>query len=111
MLRSQTPILDLNRGSLMNKQQIWKPSILDETCHRMIISTSWVYRIHLVEQRLRDSIQKLLSIYPKLGGRVNNDNVIFPSGDIHFEYLHRKGSAENLIEKIHCLRNMKPSLI
>ena len=83
----------------MNKQQIWKPSILDETCHRMIISTSWVYRIHLVEQRLRDSIQKLLTIYPILGGRVNNNNVIFPSGDIQFEYLHRKGSVENLIEK------------
>ena len=65
----------------------------------MVISTSWVYRIHLEEQRLRDSIQKLLSIYPILGGRVNNDNVIFPSGDIHFEYLHRKGSAENLIGK------------
>ena len=83
----------------MNKQQIWKPAILDETCHRMIISTSWVYRIHLEEQCLRDSIQKLLSIYPILGGRVNNDNVIFPSGDIYFEYLHRKGSAENLIGK------------
>ena len=83
----------------MNKQQIWKPSILDETCRRMVISTSWVYRIHLEEQRFQDSIQKLLSIYPILGGRVNNDNVIFPSGDIHFEYLHRKGSAENLIEK------------
>ena len=83
----------------MNKQHIWKPSILDETCRCMIISTSWVYRIHLEEQRLRDSIQKLLSIYPILGGRVNNDNVIFPSGDIHFEYLHRKGSAENLIGK------------
>ena len=83
----------------MNKQQIWKPSILDETCRRMVISTSWVYRIHLEEQRLRDSIQKLLSIYPILGGRVNNGNVIFPSGDIHFEYLHRKGSAENLIGK------------
>ena len=65
----------------------------------MVISTSWVYRIHLEEQRLRDSIQKLLSIYPILGGRVNNGNVIFPSGDIHFEYLHRKGSAENLIGK------------
>ena len=65
----------------------------------MIISTSWVYRIHLVEQRLRDSIQKLLTIYPILGGRVNNNNVIFPSGDIQFEYLHRKGSVENLIEK------------
>ena len=72
----------------MNKQQIWKPSILDETCRRMVISTSWVYRTHLEEQRLRDSIQKFLSIYPILGGRVNNDNVIFPSGDIHFEYLH-----------------------
>ena len=83
----------------MNKHQIWKPSILDETCRRMVISTSWVYRIHLEEQRLRDSIQKLLSIYPILGGRVNNDDVIFPSGDIHFEYLHRKGSAENLIGK------------
>ena len=83
----------------MNKQHIWKPSILDETCRRMIISTSWVYRIHLEEQRLRDSIQKLLSIYPILGGRVNNDNVIFPSGDIQFEYLHRKGSSENLIGK------------
>ena len=83
----------------MNKQHIWKPSILDETCRRMIISTSWVYRIHLEEQRLRDSIQKLLSIYPILGGRVNNGNVIFPSGYIHFEYLHKKGSAENLIGK------------
>ena len=83
----------------MNKQQVWKTSILDETCRCMVISTSWVYRIHLNEQRLRDSIQKLLSIYPILGGRVNNDNVIFPSGDIHFEYLHRKGSAENLIGK------------
>ena len=65
----------------------------------MIISTSWVYRIHLEEQRLRDSIQKLLSIYPILGGRVNNDNVIFPSSDIQFEYLHRKGSSENLVGK------------
>ena len=83
----------------MNKQQIWKPSILDETCRRMVISTSWVYRIHLEEQRLRDSIQKLLSIYPILGGRVNNRNVIFSSDDIHFEYLHRRGSAENLIGK------------
>ena len=83
----------------MNKQQIWNPSILDKTCRRMVISTSWVYRIHLEEQRLRDSIQKLLSIYPILGGRVNNENVIFPSGDIHFEYLYRKGSAENLIGK------------
>ena len=83
----------------MNKQQVWKTSILDETCRCMVISTSWVYRIHLDEQRLRDSIQKLLSIYPILGGRVNNNNVIFPSGDIHFEYLHRKGSAENLIGK------------
>ena len=83
----------------MNKHQIWKPSILDETCCRMVISTSWVYRIHLDEQRLRDAIQKLLSIYPILGGRVANGNVIFPSGDIHFEYLHRKGSAENLIGK------------
>ena len=83
----------------MNKQQIWKPSILDETCRHMVISTSWVYRIHLDERRLRDATHKLLSIYPILGGRVNNDNVIFPSGDIHFEYLHRKGSAENLIEK------------
>ena len=83
----------------MNKHQIWKPSILDETCRRMVISTSWVYRIHLEEQRLQNSIQKLLSIYPILGGRVNNDNVSFHSGDIHFEYLHRKGSAENLIGK------------
>ena len=83
----------------MNKQQTWKPSILDETCCSMVISTSWVYRIHLDEQRLRDSIQKLLSIYPILGGRVDNDNVIFPSGDIRFEYLHRKGSDENLIGK------------
>ena len=65
----------------------------------MVISTSWVYRIHLDEQRLRDSIQKLLSIYPILGGRMNNENVICPSGDIHFEYLHRKSSAENLIGK------------
>ena len=65
----------------------------------MVISTSWVYRIHLEEQRLRDSIQKLLSIYPILGGRVNNRNVIFSSDDIHFEYLHRRGSAENLIGK------------
>ena len=65
----------------------------------MVISTSWVYRIHLEEQRLRDSIQKLLSIYPILRGRVNNDNVIFQSGDIYFEYLHRKCSAEDLIEK------------
>ena len=65
----------------------------------MVISTSWVYRIHLEEQRLQNSIQKLLSIYPILGGRVNNDNVSFHSGDIHFEYLHRKGSAENLIGK------------
>ena len=83
----------------MNKQHIWKPSILDETCRRMVISTSWVYRIHLDEQRFRDAIQKLLSIYPILGGRVDNGNVIFPSGDIHFEYLHRKGSTENLIGK------------
>ena len=83
----------------MNKQHIWKPSILDETCRRMVISTSWIYGIHLDEQRFRDAIQKLLSIYPILGGRVNNDNVIFPSCDIHFEYLHRKGSAENLIGK------------
>ena len=65
----------------------------------MIISTSWVYRIHLEEQHFRDAIQKLLTIYPILGGRVNNNNVIFPSGDIQFEYLHRKGSVENLIEK------------
>ena len=65
----------------------------------MVISTSWIYGIHLDEQRFRDAIQKLLSIYPILGGRVNNDNVIFPSGDIYFEYLHRKCSAENLIEK------------
>ena len=65
----------------------------------MVISTSWVYRIHLDEQDFRKAIQKLLSIYPILGGRVNNRNVIFPSGDIHFEHLHRKGSAENLIEK------------
>ena len=65
----------------------------------MVISTSWIYGIHLDEQRFRDAIQKLLSIYPILGGRVNNDNVIFPSCDIHFEYLHRKGSAENLIGK------------
>ena len=63
----------------------------------MIISTSWVYRIHLEEQRLRDSIQKLLSIYPILGGRVNNDNVIFPSGDILFSYSESKGFIDNLI--------------
>ena len=30
---------------------------------------------------------------------MDNGNVIFPSGDIHFEYLHRKGSTENLIGK------------
>ena len=62
----------------------------------MIISTSWVYRIHLEEQHFRDAIQKLLSIYPILGGRVNNDNVIFPSGDIQFEYSVRKGSIKDV---------------
>ena len=81
----------------MNKQQIWNPSILDETCHRMIISTSWVYRIHLEEQRFRDAIQKLLTIYPICGGRVNNGNVIFPSGDILFSYSESKGFIDNLI--------------
>ena len=65
----------------------------------MVISTSWVYRIHLEEQRLRDSIQKLLSIYPILGGRVNNDNVIFPSCDILFSYSESKGFIDSLIGK------------
>ena len=63
----------------------------------MIISTSWVYRIHLEEQRFRDAIQKLLTIYPICGGRVNNGNVIFPSGDILFSYSESKGFIDNLI--------------
>ena len=63
----------------------------------MVISTSWVYRIHLEEQRLRDSIQKLLSIYPILGGRVNNGNVFFPSCDILFSYSESKGFIDSLI--------------
>ena len=63
----------------------------------MVISTSWVYRIHLEEQRFRDAIQKLLSIYPILGGRVNNDNVIFPSCDILFSYSESKGFIDSLI--------------
>lgn len=62
----------------------------------MVISTSWVYRIHLDEQDFRKAIQKLLSIYPILGGRVNNRNVIFPSGDIQFEYSVRKGSIKDV---------------
>ena len=81
----------------MNEQQIWKPSILDETCRSMVISTSWVYRIHLEKYRLQAAIPKLLSIYPILGGRVNNGNVFFPSGDIPFEYAEIKGSIDNLI--------------
>ena len=63
----------------------------------MVISTSWVYRIHLEEQLLRDSIQKLLSIYPILGGRVNNGNVFFPSCDILFSYSKSKGFIDSLI--------------
>ena len=63
----------------------------------MIISTSWVYRIHLEEQHFRDAIQKLLTIYPILGGRVNNGNVIFPSGDILFSYSESKGFIDTLI--------------
>ena len=81
----------------MNEQQIWKTSILDETCRRMVISTSWVYKVHLEEQRFRDATHKLLTIYPILGGKVNNGNVIFPSDDILFSYSESKGSIDNLI--------------
>ena len=81
----------------MNEQQVWKTSILDETCRRMVISTSWVYKVHLEEQHFRDATPKLLTIYPILGGRVNNGNVIFPSGDILFSYSERKGSIGDLI--------------
>ena len=63
----------------------------------MVISTSWVYKVHLEEQRFRDVTHKLLTIYPILGGRVNNGNVFFPSGDIQFEYSERKGSIDSLI--------------
>ena len=63
----------------------------------MVISTSWIYKVHLEEQRFRDATHKLLTIYPILGGRVNNGNVFFPSGDIQFEYSERKGSIGSLI--------------
>ena len=65
----------------------------------MVISTSWVYGMHLEEKRLRASIQTLLSIYPILGGRLEGENVVFPSGDIHFEYSERKGFIEDVIGK------------
>lgn len=81
----------------MSEWQIWRPSILDETCRSMVISTSWVYRIHLDKMRLQNSILHLLTIYPVLGGKVDDGNVIFPSGDIQFEYSKRKGSIENVI--------------
>ena len=63
----------------------------------MVISTSWIYGIHLDEQRFRASIQKLLSIYPILGGKVNNGNVFFPSCDILFSYSESKGFIDSLI--------------
>ena len=81
----------------MNERQIWRPSILDEACRGMVISSSWVYKARLDKDRMEEALGQLLSIYPILGGRLCSGNAVFPDGGILLEYTEKKGSAEDII--------------
>ena len=75
----------------------WTPSIIDRACERMVISASWVYRIHIEKQRMQDALMHLASLYPILRGRFDGKAIIFPVSDILLEFSKEDGSVRNLI--------------
>ena len=77
----------------MSEKGVWHPSVLDDTCRGMVISTSWVYGIHIDVERMKNAVHKLLAMYPMLGGKLENGCVSYPSGEILFEFSKRCGKA------------------
>ena len=90
------PIWALRQGYRMSEKGLWHPSVLDNTCRGMVISTSWVYGIHIDSARMNDALKKLIMMYPLLGGRLENGLVCYPSGEILFEYSKRNGRVSDV---------------
>jgi shikimate O-hydroxycinnamoyltransferase len=58
-----------------DSSSIWKFTVLDKNCLRMVIRGTWLFDSQLDEHRLKEGLTMLLELYPQLAGRMKD-----PSG-------------------------------
>ena len=86
----------MNEVSIKGENRIWKPSLLDNACRDMVISSSWLYEVELDEIRMRKALSLLLEIYPILGGRFVDGTVIYPSLELPFCIRRERGRISDI---------------
>ena len=56
----------MNEVSIKMEDKIWNPSLLDNACRDMAISSSWLYEVELDEIRMRKLVKEILPAVPVL---------------------------------------------